>query len=84
MIEQYIITFDTEKEDDGSERSEFNAKIHAYEDLRRLKIAIWDFDQSLRTQLKYEENPKWDSDTVEILRDKLYQLLQESKVSIED
>lgn len=44
---------------------------------RALKIALWEFDQWLRGQIKYEEKG------LEEIREKLHELLDENEVSIE-
>lgn len=47
---------------------------------RSLKIALWEFDQWLRSQIKYGE--KEEKDLTEI-RQKLHEFLNENGVSIE-
>ena len=51
----------------------------------KYKLVIWDFDQYLRNQIKYNDNlPSEVAEAFEDLREKLREFLNDYRVNIED
>lgn len=51
----------------------------------KYKLVIWDFDQYLRNQIKYNDNlPSEVAEAYEDLREKLREFLNDYRVNIED
>lgn len=55
------------------ENREFHYAIHGID----YSMALDNIDNMLRAHLKYDENPHWDTDTVEEIREKLGEICSE-------
>ena len=73
-----ILEFDLNEPDD---RDEHNRMIRSLDIL----LALWDIDQYLRSQTKYNENltqEQWD--TLDQTRTKFYEIMNERNISFDD
>jgi predicted oxidoreductase (fatty acid repression mutant protein) len=47
------------------------------------KSALWYLDQDLRAALKHNAFPEWDEKTTELIREKLWQILNEKNLVLD-
>jgi len=76
-MSKIILKFDT---NDPEDREEFNRCSRASD----LCFLLWDFDQHLREQIKYNENlTEEQANTYEEIREKLYDMMEEKGLNFD-